>query len=118
MEMTMDQSCPEWRAPVRRLNDQFRCFGHGQGSLLVTAGVDGLGKSFVASAVAGLRQFDTFDQDNDPHREYDFGAFALQSHRLLFKIDYFDRSLSRHADDPADPMQTHRVLTLMLASEY
>lgn len=113
----MTQS-PEWRARVRRLNDQFRCFGVGRGSLMITSGIDGLGLGFVAAAVAALRAFDAFDQDNDPHHEHDFGAFTLQSQRLLFKIDYYDLDLVGHSADAADAAQTHRVLTLMLSNEY
>jgi Protein of unknown function (DUF3768) len=36
----------------------------------------------------------------------------------MFKIDYFDRELSMHSPDPADPSVTQRVITIMLAEEY
>ena len=42
----------------------------------------------------------------------------VEGERLLFKIDYFDRSLTGHSADPADPSITTRVLTIMLAEEY
>ena len=103
---------------VRRLNDQFRCFGTGRGSIMLTSGVDDLGLMFVAAAVNAVRTFDAFDRDNDPHGEHDFGAFTLQGQRLFFKIDYYDLALEGHSPDAADPAQTHRVLTIMLASEY
>jgi len=37
---------------------------------------------------------------------------------MFWKIDYYDRSLEYGSNDPADPSQTVRVLTIMLASEY
>ena len=32
--------------------------------------------------------------------------------------DYFDRTLTHHSPDPADPAVTERVITIMLADEY
>ena len=116
MEMTMGKQSQESR--VRQLNDQFRCFGTGRGSIMLTSGVDDLGLGFVANTVAAVRAFDAFDRDNDPHGEHDFGAITLQGHRLFFKIDYYDLNLEGHSPDAADSAQTHRVLTIMLASEY
>jgi Protein of unknown function (DUF3768) len=40
-----------------------------------------------------------------------FGAFPL--HRI-----YYDKNLSCHSPDPADPSVTERVITIMLAKEY
>ncbi len=48
----------------------------------------------------------------------DFGALQIDGERILFKIDYYDRSLTGHSPDPADPSYTTRVLTIMLAEEY
>lgn len=106
------------RDQLRRLNDQWRCFGIGCGSLMLTAGVHEQGAEFVSAAVAAVQAFDHFTSDNDPHGEHDFGAFTLQGERLFFKIDYYDLALECHSPDPADPAQTHRVLTIMFASEY
>jgi hypothetical protein len=60
----------------------------------------------------------TFCHANDPHEEHDFGAFDVDGHTIMFKIDYLDRDLSMHSPDPADPAVTQRVITIMLAEEY
>lgn len=85
---------------------------------MVTAGIDERGEAFVQTVLAMVRSFSAFDTSNDPHHEHDFGAFALGGERIFFKIDYYDLALVGHSPDAADPAQTHRVLTVMLASEY
>jgi hypothetical protein len=37
---------------------------------------------------------------------------------IFFKIDHYDRQLSAHSPDPADPDVTRRVITIMLAEQY
>lgn len=114
----MDKQSAEWRARVRRLNDQFRAAGSGRGSLMVTSGVHERGAVFAWEALAMVKAFSAFDRGNDPYAEHDFGAFDLHGERLFFKIDYYDLSLAAHSPDPADPAVTYRVLTVMLANEY
>ncbi|MEQ1514918.1 MAG: DUF3768 domain-containing protein [Usitatibacteraceae bacterium] len=55
---------------------------------------------------------------DDAHGERDFGVFEHQGERLFWKIDYYDPSLSFGSEDPTDLAKTHRVLTILLASEY
>jgi hypothetical protein len=38
--------------------------------------------------------------------------------RVLLHRIYYDTAMTGHSPDPADPAQTTRVLTIMLASEY
>ena len=114
----MDKQTDSRRDQVRRLNDQFRCLGIGRGSLMLTAGVHERGEAFVSAAVSAVRKFDGFNRDNDPHGEHDFGAFTLEGERLFFKIDYYDLELAGHSPDPGNAAVTHRVLTVMFASEY
>jgi hypothetical protein len=103
---------------IVRLNDAARQ-GHGaHSSVVVTAGLKGKGEDYlirVSKAVAG---FDQFSEENDPHGEHDFGAIMLDGKKLFWKIDYFDLALSAHSLDKANEDITHRVLTIMLASEY
>lgn len=114
----MDKQSQEWRSWVQRINDQFRCKGTGTGSLMVTAGVHALGVIFARAAIEAVRAFDSFTCDNDPYGEHDFGALTVAGERLFFKIDYYDLAVVGHSPDAADVAQTHRVLTIMLASEY
>lgn len=65
-----------------------------------------------------VETFDEFGPNNDPHGERDFGAIDYQGERIFWKIDYYDREMEWGSEDPSDPAQTTRVLTIMLASEY
>ena len=62
--------------------------------------------------------FDDFCHANDPHEEHDFGSFEVEGRTIFFKIDYYDKSLTHHSPNPADPSVTERVITIMLADEY
>lgn len=114
----MDTQSQGDRAQVRKLNDEFRCFGIGRGSLMLTAGIHETGPKFVQEVVAAVQAFSAFTSDNDPYDEHDFGAFYIGCERLFFKIDYYDLDLQAHSPNAANPAVTHRVLTIMLASEY
>ena len=48
----------------------------------------------------------------------DFGSFAIDDQKFIFKHDYYDKSMQYGSDDPGDPKTTTRVLTIMLAEEY
>jgi hypothetical protein len=102
---------------VRDLNDALRSTLQG-GRVLMTSGVQALGEATVATALARMRTFNEFTADNDPHGEHDFGSFGADGATFFFKIDYYDSRMQGGSEDPSDPAQTTRVLTLMLASEY
>ena len=102
---------------IAEMNDRLRTTGRG-GMVMITAGIQAQGAEFVARVVRATSAFDAFNPDNDPHGEHDCASFELDGQRLLFKIDYYDLSLARGSEDPADPQVTARVLTLMFAEEY
>jgi hypothetical protein len=102
---------------IRELNDAFRSTGNG-GRIFFTAGVSGEGVAFSHQALALVQRFDTFTPDNDPHQEHDFGSLTHDGRKLFWKIDYYDAACEFGSEDPADPSQTTRVLTIMLADEY
>ena len=102
---------------IRALNDQLRTTGQG-GDLVVTRGIAALGTETKAAIYAAVQTFDRFTTDNDPHGEHDFGLIEIAGERIMFKIDYYDSSMTYLSPDPSDPQVTRRVLTILLASEY
>jgi len=58
---------------------------------------------------------------NAPTRDETPGVLRGVEHdgeKIFWKIDYYDRSLTKGSEDPSDSTRTTRVLTIMLASEY
>jgi len=102
---------------IANLNDAFRKTFAG-GRAVMTLGIAALGPDQVARIVQTVMVYDDFCHANDPHQEHDFGCFDADGHRVFFKIDYYDKDLTHHSPDPADPMVTERVITIMLADEY
>ena len=102
---------------IARLNDRLRKGARG-GSMIVTSGVQVLPGFDVGRLLELLASYCSFDADNDPHGERDFGDLTFDGVDLLWKIDYYDTDLIYGSPDPADPSVTKRVLTVMLASEY
>jgi hypothetical protein len=84
----------------------------------MTPGVAALGPAAVDRIVRTITVYDDFCHANDPHEEHDFGSFQAEGTTIFFKIDYYDKALTQHSPDPADPSVTERVLTIMLAEEY
>jgi Protein of unknown function (DUF3768) len=102
---------------IRALNDELRKYLIGGGAVM-TPGVAALGAEAVARIVKTVSVFDDFCHANDPYEEHDFGSFEAEGEKIFFKIDYYDRTLTYHSPDPADPLLTKRVITIMLADEY
>jgi hypothetical protein len=65
-----------------------------------------------------VRTFREFTPDNDPHGEHDLCSFCVDGQRYFAKIDCYDRDMKYGSQDPTDPAQTTRVLTIMRADEY
>ncbi len=102
---------------ISELNDRFRTTGLG-GQVLLTRGIADLDLLAQVAIVQKVREFDSFKKANDPYGEHDFGSFDHDGMKIFWKIDYYDTSLEYGSEDPSDPEQTARVLTIMLASEY
>jgi hypothetical protein len=127
----MTASSTAFRAPDRsacaRLNDDCRWSRGDRGSFrqVMTSGVCALldgdpGDTRTtilrqAQLQAEIRNYG-FKPGDGPERN--FGAITVLGHKLLFKIDAYDRALEHGSPDPADAAVTVRVMTIMLAGEY
>jgi hypothetical protein len=113
----MSDASPIKAARIRELNDQLRQKAIG-GRIVITPGIQGLGADDLRAVLMAVARFDDFSEDNDPWGEHDCAILTVNGHRLIFKIDYYDRDLAYHSPDASDPAVTERVLTVMLAEEY
>jgi Protein of unknown function (DUF3768) len=104
-------------ARIRALNDALRTTGRG-GIVLMTEGIAGLGVSTVNEVFKAVAAFDSFNPDNDPWSEHDCALLTVRGIKVLWKIDYYDRTRTYHSPDPACPKLTVRVLTVMRADKY
>jgi hypothetical protein len=102
---------------IRDLNDAFRKSFVG-GKVVVTQGVDGLSDGDKLALLAKVRGFDDFNRDNDPHHQHDFVRVEHDGTTYYGKIDYYAKDMEGGSEDPADPLQTVRVLTILRADEY
>lgn len=100
---------------VRELNDVARQTFTGR-RVMITRGVAAM--DCVDAVLAAVRNYSTFNSDNDPYSEHDFGSFTVAGERLFWKFDYYDSDMQMASLDPADDTITVRVLTIMLAEEY
>ena len=107
---------------IRNQNDRLRGGDSSiPGRILITRGLQSLIAtcgSQIEHLVSVVASFATFDEDNDPHGEHDFGQFDFEGQSCYWKIDYYNLSLDGGSEDPSDLTRTHRVLTIMLAQEY
>ncbi len=89
-----------------------------QGQMVYTQGVNALDVTNKITLFEQVRRFSKFCEDNDPNGEHDFGAIEQAGIRYFWKIDiYTDRSCTEGCEDPTDPSQTYRVLTVMQTRE-
>ena len=109
----------ERSALIAKLNDELRK-DPTRPRWVMTSGVDAEGPDFVVAAIAAVKAFDAFTQDNDPHGEHDFASVRVEGQDLFWKIDYFQKgsAYTAGAQTPEHPETTDRVLTIMLAEEY
>jgi uncharacterized protein DUF3768 len=103
---------------IRRLNDALRRGEAENATVVITSGLQARGQEFTEAACITVSCFDNFSEENDPHKEHDFGAIDLQGEKLFWKIDYYDQSMTMLSPDPASSKVTRRFMTIMLASEY
>lgn len=83
-----------------------------------TEGISGLSREEQSAIREKVEKYDAFTPDNNPWGERDFGAFTHNGNKIFWKIDYYALDLKHGSEDPSDPHQTIRILTIMLANEY
>jgi arylsulfatase A-like enzyme len=103
---------------IARLNDLCRTAMGVAGKLVQTQGISALPQAEQSAIREKVETFSDFTEGNDPYGERDFGAFEHDGQRVFWKIDYYAPDLMHGSENPADPKQTVRVLTIMLAQEY
>ncbi|HWI67884.1 MAG TPA: DUF3768 domain-containing protein [Nitrospiraceae bacterium] len=104
---------------IAELNDLARTAMGVTARVIQTEGIAALPSQVQSRIREGVEKFNSFTPDNDPYGEHDFGAIEIPAvGRVFWKIDYYDKAMEMHSEDPADPGKTTRVLTIMLASEY
>jgi len=95
------------------LNDIFRkSLGMtGAGRVVMTSGVDRLPEEIRTKVLLAVRDYDNFEDGNDPYGEHDFGVIKLAGQKIYWKIDYYDADFEYGGD-------VNRLLTIMLTEEY
>jgi hypothetical protein len=102
---------------IASLNDIARTAMGVGGKLVQTSGISA--RPDQSNIREKVEKFNTFTPDNDPHGERDFGSFEQpDGEKIFWKIDYYAKDMESGSEDPSDPGQTVRVLTIMLAEEY
>lgn len=103
---------------IAELNDLCRTAPGVAGKWVITEGIAALPPEDQSAIREKVERYNRFTWRNDPHGEHDFGAFKHEGKKIFWKIDYYDLTMTKGSEDPSDPSQTRRVLTLMLAEEY
>jgi len=103
---------------IAELNDLCRTAMGVAGKVIQTQGICALPPEDQSQIREKVETFNDFTEDNDPYGERDFGAFEHDGQKIFWKIDYYAPDMMHGSEDPADPSQTVRVLTIMLADEY
>lgn len=84
--------------------------------LAALAGEGGMAGQILAQAevMAAIRRY-VFKPEDGSERAR--GDLVVAGHPVRFTIDYYDLSLEWGSEDPADPLVTTRVMTIMLPSD-
>lgn len=96
---------------ISMLNDKFRQSGFG---VTLTCGVQSV--TDLDGLLRAVREFDNFNEDNDPWGEHDFGHLLWNGDKVFWKMDYYNQTLDAWEDPFSKDCK--RVITVMLANEY
>jgi hypothetical protein len=102
---------------IQALNDVLRRSFVG-GKVVMTSALASRDEAYIANVLTAVRQFNSFNANNDPYNEHDLGVFDHKSERIMWKIDYYDKAMEYGSEDPANPDVTTRVLTIGFAIDF
>jgi hypothetical protein len=102
---------------IAELNDALRTTLQG-GKVLITATVSALPGATKLAVIQAIRGFADFSEDNNPYGERDFVSVVVDGDTYFGKIDCYAPDMEHGSEDPSDPKQTVRVLTIMHSSDY
>jgi len=107
---------------VAMQNDEFRYAmeGHGgiPGHVVLSEGLLARGVVFTRLATLAVTVYDDFGGGNDPAPEHDHGALVVDGVPIRWHIDLHAPDLIHAPRDRTDPVQTVRVLRIMLDAEW
>jgi hypothetical protein len=103
---------------IAQLNDLARTAMGVASRAVMTSGIAALPSADQSAIRERIETFNDFNENNNPHGERDYGSFEHNGQKIMWKIDYYDKACEYGSEDPSDPAQTTRVLTIMLAEEY
>src|SRR4051812_20018540 len=86
-------------ATIRTLNDRLRQTGQG-GKTVVTPGVVSQTADIARSIYKAVSEFSNFSAENDPHDEHDCASLGVKGLSVIWKVDYYDRSMTAHSPTP------------------
>lgn len=102
---------------VAELNDALRKTFVG-GNVVTTAAVAAMSDAARAKVLTAVQHFGDFNADNDPHGEHDCAFITVEGEQYFFKLEYYDPTMQFGSEDPADPSQATRVLTIGTAADF
>ncbi len=100
----------------REINDYFR-IQMPMTSVFLSRSIDAMEDNY--DVVELVKNFNDFNENNNPDGEHDFGAFDFNGQQIFWKINYYDATdMNQGSANPSDSAVTRRVLTIMLAEDY
>ena len=103
---------------IAELNDRFRKGDRTLGKTVGSEMFSNFNPDQQLALVRLVREFNDFNEGNDPYEEHDFGIVMYDGDKWFWKIDYFDTEFEDGAEDPSDPRYCLRLLTILHSSEY
>ncbi len=100
----------------RALNDHFRKTGQG-GIVTLSMGLHKLGQAEVDNVMKQLAG-DKGDRSVEAGGEHDMGEMQVGSRTITWEINYYNKELDDVSENPTNPDQTTRFMTLLLSTEY